>query len=224
MLGTLPKEKSEWKNHIGMLDHAYNCTQSSATGFGTYSLMFGRQPHLPVDVTLGWAPCTITEPNTSKFVLKIREHVRWAQKKAEAFQAKETQRHKCNYNKRGRAAALDVRDTVLVCVTVFKGHHKIQDRWENREYVMEKWTYPNVPVYVVHPRDGKGCSQTLHRNYLPPINSKVEQGKMDEPMAGVGNNISLTPAPSVDNVPAGAGLSGMVTSSPAGSTPHGSPD
>ena len=27
---------------------------------------------------------------------------------------------------------------VLVCVTTFKGHHKIQDRWENREYVVEK--------------------------------------------------------------------------------------
>ena len=43
---------------------------------------------------------------------------------------------------------------------------------------------------------------------------------MDEPMAAVGNNISPTPAPSVDNVPAGAGLSGMVTSSMADSTPQ----
>ena len=33
MLGTLPKEKkSEWKNHIGTLVHAYNCTQNSAMG------------------------------------------------------------------------------------------------------------------------------------------------------------------------------------------------
>ena len=72
---------------------------------------------------------------------------------------------------------------VLVHVPAFKGCHKIQDRWENREYVVEKWPYPSVPVYVVCPRDGEGCSQTLHRNYLLPINSNMEQGKMDEPMA-----------------------------------------
>ena len=89
-------------------------------------------------------------------------------KKAEAFQAKEAECHKCNYDKCNRAAALEVGDTVLVCVTAFKGCHKIQDKWENREYVVEKWPYPNVPIYVVCPRDGKGCSQTLHRNICSP--------------------------------------------------------
>ena len=112
---------------------------------------------------------------------------------------------------------------VLVCVTTFKGCHKIQDRWKNREYVVEKWPFPNVPVYVVCPRDKEGHSLTLHRNYLLPINSNIEQGKMDEPMAGFGN-ISPTPAPSVDNVPAAAGPSGMVTSSMAGGTLQCSPD
>ena len=225
MLGTLPKEnKSEWKNHIGTLVHTYNCTQNSATGFSPYFLMFGRQPHLPVDVALSLASHTIMEPNTSKFVQKIRECARWAQKKAEAFQAKEVQRHKCNYDKRSTAVALEVGDMVLVHVTAFKGHHKIQDRWENKKYVVERWPYPNVPVYVVWPRDGEGCSQTLHRNYQLPTNSNIEQGKMDEPIAGVGNNISLPPVPSVDNVPAGAGPSGMVMLSMADSTPLGSPD
>ena len=53
---------------------------------------------------------------------EIREHTAWAHKKAETFQAKEAQYHKCNYDKQGRAAALEVGDTVLVCVTTFKGH------------------------------------------------------------------------------------------------------
>ena len=92
MLESLPKEKkSEWKNHIGTLAHAYICTWNSATEFSPYFLMFGRQPSLPINVMLGLAPHTITEPNMSKFVQKIREHTQWGQKKAGAFQAKEVQ-------------------------------------------------------------------------------------------------------------------------------------
>ena len=53
--------------------------------------MYGRQPCLPANVTLGLAPHTIMEPSTSKFVQKMREHTKWAQRKAEAFQEKEAQ-------------------------------------------------------------------------------------------------------------------------------------
>ena len=108
---------------------------------------------------------------------------------------------------------------VLVCVTAFKGCHKIQDRLENREYVMEKGPYPDVPVYVVCPSDGEGCSQTPHRNYLLPISSNLEQGKKDKPMVGAGNDTSPHPEPSVGSAPAEAGLSGPVTSTSADNTP-----
>ena len=71
MLRTLPKEKkSEWKNHVGTLVHTYNCTRNSATGFSPYYLMFGRQPCLLVDVTLGLAPCTITWSQTQPSLFK----------------------------------------------------------------------------------------------------------------------------------------------------------
>ena len=120
--------------------------------------------------------------------------------------------------------ALEVGDTDLVHVTAFKGCHKMQDTLENREYVVEKWPYPDVLVYVVHPRNGEGHSWTLHRNYLLPINPNMEQGETDEPMARVGNTTSLTPVPPVDSVPADAGSSGMTPISTMGSTSQGSPD
>ena len=159
MLGMLPKEKkSEWKNHIGMLVHTYNCTQNSATGFSPYYLMFGRQPCLPVNVTLGLAPHTITEPNTSKFVPKMRECTKWAQRKAEAFQAKEAQKHKWNYDKRHKAVALEVRDMVLVCVTAFKGHHKIQDRWRVGNMLWKSGPIPMCQFMWYAPGMGKGTA------------------------------------------------------------------
>ena len=72
MLGMLPPEKkSDWKNHIGVLVHAYNCTQNSATRFSPYYLMYGRKLHLPMDVTLGLVPCSVMAPTTSKFLQKM---------------------------------------------------------------------------------------------------------------------------------------------------------
>ena len=70
------------------------------------------------------------------------------------------------------------------------------------------WPYPNVLVYVVHSRDGEGCSQTLHRNYLLPINSNLEQDEKDEPVIGVGNDTSPTSVSFVGSAPAEARLSG----------------
>ena len=83
---------------------------------------------------------------------------------------------------------------------------------------MKKWPYPNVPIYVVCPRDGEGCSWTLHRNYLLPISTNIEQDEKDKPMATVRNTTSPTPVPPVHSASADAESSGMVKPSTAGST------
>ena len=113
---------------------------------------------------------------------------------------------------------------VLLHVTAFKGHHKIQNQWENREYIVERCPYSNVHVYVVHPRDGEGCSQTLPRNYLLPISSNIEQNEKDACMAGAEPTSTSAPAPSVDSEPAVTETSGMATSDTTGNTSQGSPD
>ena len=219
MLGMLPPEKkSEWKNHIGMLVHAYNCSQNSATGFSPYYLMYVRQPCLPIDITLGLAPHTTTVPKHLKICTKDERACKMGPEKA--FQAKEPQCHKKNYDKWRKAAALEVGDMVLVCVTTLRAVTKSRTYGRIGNFV-EKLSYPNVPVYVVCPRDGEGCNCTLHRNYLLPINSNIGQ---NAPMAGVENNTTSTPALPVDTEPSDAEPFGTVTSGVAGSTPHSSPD
>jgi hypothetical protein len=45
--------KQNWKAYIGPMIHSYNCTRHESTGQTPYILMFGRNPMLPKDVTLG---------------------------------------------------------------------------------------------------------------------------------------------------------------------------
>ena len=50
MLGTLPPDaKQNWQDQVATITHAYNCIQSSATGFSPYFLMYGHSPNFPID-------------------------------------------------------------------------------------------------------------------------------------------------------------------------------
>ena len=53
MLKTLAeRNKSNWKDHIQKLVHAYYCTIHSSTGYSPYYLLFGCTPKLPIDLII----------------------------------------------------------------------------------------------------------------------------------------------------------------------------
>ena len=77
-------------------------------------------------------------------------------------------RHRELYDLKCRCVTLTVRDLVLVKQTAWKGRHKIQDRWENKEYQVVDQPTPGIPVYTVKILTGDQ-TKVLHRNLLLPL-------------------------------------------------------
>ena len=112
-------------------------------------------------------------------------------KKADLFQQKEAKCHKHNYDWCSKALSLRMGHGPCLCQCL----QAIQSRWKSRENVVEWQPYPNLPVYVVHPIDGEGYSCTLHRNYLLPISSNLEQGECESSVGENGQSGTPIPMP-----------------------------
>ena len=182
MLGTLsPKQKLDWKAHLLTMCHAYNATQHPTTGFSPYFLMFGRHPRLPLDYQLGINrnPSSSSNISRSKFVTELQERLDFAYQAAEKLAKKEAEKNKKLYDKRSRGVELQPQDLVLVRIVAWKERHKIQDKWEDEEYVVISRPNPDLPVYKVQPVEG-GKIRTLHRNLLLPLGLQLKPGVREE--------------------------------------------
>ena len=176
MLGTLtPEQKKDWKSHVPALVHAYNCTRNAATGFSPYFLLFGREPRLPVDVEFGLQRGGQRgSTGESNYISQLRRRLKFAYRKAKCMAQKQQARHRGLYDLKCRGATLTVGDLVLVKQTDWKGRHKIQDRWESREYQVVDQPTPGIPVYTVRSLTG-GQTKVLHRNLLLPLQGRMRQ-------------------------------------------------
>ena len=176
MLGTLtPEQKKDWKSYVPVLVHAYNCTRNTVTGFSLYFLLFGREPRLPVDVEFGLQRGGQKgSPGESNYISQLKKRLQFAYRKAKCMAQKQQARHRGLYNLRCRGATLSVGDLVLVRQTAWKGRHKIQDRWEDREYQVVDQPTPGIPVYTVKSLAGDQ-TKILHRNLLLPLQGRLRQ-------------------------------------------------
>ena len=181
MLGTLSdEEKSDWKSHLATMTFAYNCTRNASTNYSPYYLMFGRHPRLAVDVAFGiHRQGDKVSFSKSKYVDRLQKRLSYAHSKAESFAKHESERNRIRYNKNAKNIALEPDDLVLVRVVAHKGKHKIQNKWEDDEYVVVKQPNPDIPVYTVKPVLG-GRERTLHRNLLLPLDAKLTNDESED--------------------------------------------
>ena len=82
MLGTIPdKPKNTWREQVPTLVHAYNCTRNNATGFSPYYLMFGAEPHLPIDLIFGTNTANL-KGSSITYVENLKKRIAWVYKTA----------------------------------------------------------------------------------------------------------------------------------------------
>ena len=141
--------------------------------YSPYYLMFGRHPRISLDFQMGIDRDNLSDPLRSKFVSKLNERLQFAYEKAELLAQQEAARQKKLYDKKSRDFTLSPGDLVLVRIVKWTTRHKIQDRWEEEEYVVISQPDPEIPVYKVKPVDG-GKVRTLHRNLLLPLGLQLK--------------------------------------------------
>ena len=191
MLGCHSEDKkSHWKDYLGNLVLAYNCTPHETTGFTPYQLMFGRNPRLPVDNRFQtWYRGN--HDDLSTYVEDVRQRLEYCHNLAHEKMA-EAAEHSGNPK---QISVLQPGDNVLVKKLAFQGRSKLADKWESEVYRVVNQPNDDIPVYTVKRIDGRGKSRTLHRNVLRPISSPEHLPSEGEEEEQEFNNILMTDTP-----------------------------
>ena len=166
MVGKLdPKRKHRWPDHISSICHAYNATRSQVMGYSPHFLMFGRRPHLPIDLLFPTVRRDAIK-GVDKYVSMLYEHLKHAMSLARATADKEAQRFKRIYNRRAGAVALRPGDKVLTRLDDFIGaRRKLKNRWHSQIHTVVRHVADGVPTYVVR-NDSNGKEDVFHRGRL----------------------------------------------------------
>ena len=167
MIGKMdPEKRSKWPSHLGSVIIAYNATRSLVTGFLPYFLMFGRRPHLPIDLLFPTAMRQETSRTVDEYVLSLYERLKEALPVARDSTKLEAQRQKRHYDRRAGAVELQPGDKVLIKLDAFRGQHrKLKNRWSGELHTVVNRVADGVPTYVVT-GDKTGKRQVLHRARL----------------------------------------------------------
>uniref|UniRef100_A0A3B3RLD9 Gypsy retrotransposon integrase-like protein 1 n=1 Tax=Paramormyrops kingsleyae TaxID=1676925 RepID=A0A3B3RLD9_9TELE len=161
LLRTLPSEKKRrWPEHLPELVYAYNATPHSTTGYSPYYLLFGVQPHLPIDALLGQEQVM---DDGSDWLAVHQERLQSAHARAREYAERKATERVAQQRERVYCPPVEVGQLVYLRYRP-PGRNKIQDAWAATVY---KVVDVQGATYAVEPLEG-GQLKRVHRSNLRP--------------------------------------------------------
>ena len=108
-------DKLCWKDSVSKITHAYNCTKHESTNYSLFFLLFGRQPHLPIDLL--FETDNSDNISRSKYVENWSQSMKEAHRIAQEHNSKSHQHSKYHYDKKVHFTNLDIGDRVLANIS-----------------------------------------------------------------------------------------------------------
>ena len=125
-------QRRQWPELLPHLVFIYNSTSHSVTGITPYTLMFGREPLIPLDHLLD----NLDSDWSEDYVLSQANSMEAAWEAARKNLERVAQRNKGRYDQKARSLPLEVGSRVLLQQTGFRDRHKLADNFHSDPYVV----------------------------------------------------------------------------------------
>ena len=157
-----PLTRHRWPEFLSHLVFVYNSTPHCTTGIAPYTLMFGREPLIPLDQILGRTDCDWNQ----EFVKQQSELLERTNQIVQDRINQSAHRNKVLHDEKapGFGKDIPVGTQVLLRKRAFPGRHKIKDAYERDRYIVV-WHNVEKDVYAIRPVGG-GDEKVFHRRLL----------------------------------------------------------
>ena len=168
MLAKFVEQHTEWDKHLPMLMLAYRSQVHDSTGYSPFALMFGREPRLPAEASLGDRPVVDRAPTFPQYIDDLRETLRLTFKDVVKRDQLSHDRNKALYERRMNEWSYRPGDKVFLFRNVPKRgeYHKFVRPWRAAEIIEQCG-----PVNYRVREEGKRRSLVVHHNRLNPDNT-----------------------------------------------------
>ena len=192
MLSIMTQEDEHcWDLHLPHVMMAYRTSVQETTGFTPFSLMFGREARLPIDVVFGSPPNHNSVQSTNEYSKQMRQRLEDSYNRVRKHMNLQQRRQKDVYDHRTHGNPFKVNDLVWLHSPVIpKGlSRKFHHPWQGPFKIMKNMT---DTIYRIQSLQNPRKRLVVHFNRLKPYETHPEEQESNFPKPGNNSNSEST--------------------------------